>query len=119
MSLPELPCYPCPHNASCCAYGTTLSEEEAHAIEADHGPGKVYQTWWGEWRTRVRNRRCVLFQNGCTIHDKPYYPTTCQGFPWIDEDGDRYVYDLTICGEFARNPELIELQRSIHRKLSG
>lgn len=114
MTFPPLPCHPCPYNASCCAYGTTLSESEAAAIEAHHGPGKVYQTRWGEWRTRVRNRRCIFFNNGCTIHEAAYYPTLCRGFPWIDaETGERYEYDLTICGEFVHKPDLIGLQRSI------
>ena len=113
MTLPVLPCYPCPYNASCCAYGTTLSEEEAAAIEINHGPGLVYKTRWGEWRTRVRKNRCVLFRDGgCTIHGRPYYPTVCQGFPWVDGDAmGRYEYDVTICGEFEANPALVELQR--------
>ena len=115
VTLPSLPCYPCPHEASCCAFGTTVSEEEAAAIQANHGPGLVYETRWGELRTRVRNKRCVLFRDGgCSVHDKPYYPTTCQGFPWVDGDtGERYEYDVTICGEFERHPELIELRRAI------
>lgn len=115
MTFPSLPCFPCPHNASCCAFGTTLDEHEALAIEAEHGSGLVYQTRWGEWRTRVRNRRCVMFANGhCTIHDKPYYPTQCQGFPWTDGvTGSRYEFDLTICGEFVRRPDLITIQRSL------
>jgi len=60
-SLPSLPCYPCPYDASCCAYGVTLSDDEAAAIEANHGPGLVYKTRWGEWRTRIRNKRCSLY----------------------------------------------------------
>ena len=113
--LPPLPCFPCPYNASCCAFGTTLSDEEAEAVELNHGAGLVYQTRWGEWRTRVRNRRCALFQNGgCAIHDKPYYPTTCRGFPWKDAElVGRYEYDVTICGEFETQPELVTLQRSL------
>jgi hypothetical protein len=115
VTLPQLPCYPCPHQASCCGYGTTLSEEEAAAIESNHGPGLVYVTRWGEIRTRVRNKRCVLFRDGgCSIHDKPYYPTTCQGFPWVDGDtGERYEYDVTICGEFTARPELVEILRRL------
>jgi hypothetical protein len=51
---------------------------------------------------------------GCSIHDKPYYPGTCRGFPWTDsETGGRYEYDVTICGAFAASPELVELQRAI------
>ena len=113
MTLPSLPCFPCPHSASCCAYGTTVSDEEAAAIEANHGSGLVYQTRWGEWRTRVRKKRCALYRDGgCSIHDKPYYPAICRGFPWIDADGDRYDHDVTICGAFAANPELVALQRA-------
>lgn len=114
MTLPSLPCFPCPHNASCCAYGTSLSDEEAKAIETNHGPGLVYFTRWGEWRTRVRNNRCVLLRDGCcTIHAQSYYPAICRGFPWIDgETGEPYLYDVTICGEIALHPELVELRRA-------
>jgi hypothetical protein len=114
MSFPPLPCFPCPHSSSCCAYGTTLDADEAAAIEANHGPGLVYQTRWGEWRTRVKNRRCAMHRDGaCTIHDKPYYPSTCSGFPWTDDGGNRYEFDVSICGEFERVPELVEIQRAI------
>ena len=117
MTFPKLPCYPCPYGASCCAYGTTLSDEEAAAIEINHGPGLIYRTRWGEWRTRVRKRRCALFSNGgCSIHGQPYYPTVCYGFPWIDGDAEGpYEHDVTICGEFEARPELIELQRASSR----
>ena len=112
-TFPALPCYPCPYNASCCAYGVTVTPEEAAAIEAHHGPGMVYETRWGEWRTRVRNKRCVLFRDGgCSIHAQPYYPSLCRSFPWTDaETGDRYEYDITICGAFAAHPELVAIQR--------
>jgi hypothetical protein len=115
--LPSLPCYPCPYEASCCAYGTSLSAQEAAAIEAHHGAGLVYETRWGEWRTRVRNKRCVLYRDGgCAIHSESYYPAQCGAFPWTDpETGGRYMYEVTICGAFAAQPELIELQRSIPR----
>jgi hypothetical protein len=113
-ALPALPCYPCPYGASCCAYGTTLSEEEAAAIEAELGPGLVWRSKWGELRTRVRNRRCVLFRDGgCSIHDKPYYPAQCRGFPWTDAEGWRYEYDVDICGAFIEQPELVEIQRQV------
>ena len=29
---PSLPCFPCPHASACCAYGVTLSDEEAWHI---------------------------------------------------------------------------------------
>jgi hypothetical protein len=114
MPLPSLPCYPCPYNASCCAYGVSLSDAEAAAIQAEKGPGLVYKTRWGEWRTRIKNKRCALFRDGgCTIHDRPYYPTVCRGFPWTDSDGDRYEYDISICGEFEARPELVTIQRAL------
>lgn len=115
MTLPSLPCYPCPYDASCCAYGTTLTDAEAAAIEANHGLGLVYRTRWGEWRTRVRGKRCALYRDGgCTIHDKSYYPAVCRGFPWTDaETGARYEFEVTICGAFEAQPELVEIQRAI------
>ena len=111
MTLPVLPCYPCPHQASCCAYGSTLSSAEAAALEADHGPGKVYRTRWDEWRTRVKGGRCVMFKDGgCSIHDRSYYPAVCRGFPFVDaETGGPYEYDRTICGEFVTRPELLQI----------
>jgi hypothetical protein len=114
-TFPPLPCFPCPHAASCCAYGTSLTADEAVAIETRHGPGVVYQTRWGEWRTRVRRKRCVLLRDGsCTIHDQPYYPAQCGGFPWTDaETGGPYMYDVTICGEIHARPELVALQRAV------
>lgn len=118
MASAVLPCHPCPYDSSCCAYGTSLSEEEVAAIELNHGRGLVYQTRWGEWRTRVRNKRCVLYRDGgCTIHGQVYYPAVCRGFPWVDPDADgRYEYDVTICGAFEARPELIELQRAGSRE---
>ncbi len=108
---PSLPCYPCPHLSSCCAYGVTLSEDEAAAITRAHGADVVYRTRWGEWRTRVRGRRCVFLKaNVCTIHADPYYPAVCRGFPWTDaETGGPYEYDRTICPEFFTRPELVRL----------
>jgi hypothetical protein len=106
--LPSLPCYPCPHHSACCGWGVTLSEREAAAISDAHGADKVYRTRGGEWRTRVKNRRCVLLvDNACSIYDKPYYPVVCGGFPFIDADtGGPYEFDRTICPEFERRPEL-------------
>ena len=85
--LPTLPCYPCPHQSACCAYGTTLSPQEARAIRAEHGADRVYRTRWGEWRTRIVKGRCsLLSNNACTIYNKPYYPAVCRGFPWFDAE---------------------------------
>ena len=112
--FPALPCYPCPHQSACCAYGVTLSEDEAAAISAAHGPSTVYRTRWGEWRTRVKRGRCVfLRENVCTIHAQPYYPAVCRGFPWTDaETGGPYEYDRTICPEFILRPDLVSIHRS-------
>lgn len=114
-SFPPLPCFPCPHNAACCAYGTTVSDVEAQALRTRHGEDKVYRTRWGEWRTRVRRGRCVFYQElGCTIHDDPHYPAVCRGFPWTDaETGGAYEFDQTICPEFASRPELVQIGRHI------
>ncbi len=113
--FPALPCFPCPHASVCCSWGVTLSDEEAAAISQVHGEDKVYRTRWGEWRTRVRNRRCVfLRENGCSIHAESYYPAVCRGFPWVDaETGGPYEYDQTICPEFVTRPELTRLGKGV------
>jgi hypothetical protein len=109
--LPSLPCYPCPHASACCAYGATLSDEEASAISAAHGDGKAYRTRWGEWRTRVVQGRCVFLRdNACSIYDQPYYPAVCRGFPFVDaETGGPYEYEREICPEFELRPELLHI----------
>jgi Putative zinc- or iron-chelating domain len=111
--FPALPCYPCPHGSACCSYGATVTEEEAADITRVHGGDVVYRTRWGEWRTRVRNRRCVfLRENVCSIHATAYYPAVCRGFPWTDaETGGPYEYDRTICPEFLVRPELVQIHR--------
>ncbi|HLS47889.1 MAG TPA: hypothetical protein VK012_05175 [Gemmatimonadales bacterium] len=108
-----LPCYPCPYDSACCAWGTTLTDEEAAAVIAAHGPDVAYQTKWGEWRTRVRQGRCALYQdNRCIIHGEPYYPAVCRCFPWYDaETGGAYEFDRTICPEFKARPELVRIGR--------
>jgi len=112
-----LPCFPCPHSSACCAYGTTLTDDEAAALMRAHGPAVAYQTRWGEWRTRVRHRRCVLFQdNRCVIHGESFYPAVCRGFPWTDaETGGPYEFDRTICPEFLSRPELIPLGKPVRK----
>jgi hypothetical protein len=111
--FPALPCFPCPHASACCAYGVTLSEDEAAAITAAHGSAVVYRTRWGEWRTRVKRGRCVFLRdNVCTIHSRSYYPAVCRGFPWTDaETGGPYEYDRTICPEFVVRPQLVSIHR--------
>jgi len=109
--LPALPCYPCPHHAACCAYGTTLTAEEAKRILAAHGNAVAYRTRWGEWRTRVRKGRCALLvDNACSIYNQPYYPAVCRGFPFIDaESGGPYEFEREICPEFVRRPDLLQI----------
>ena len=115
--LPDLPCYPCPHNSACCAYGATLNDEEAQGIRETYGEDKAYLTRWGEWRTRVKGGRCVLWKdNACSIYRSPWYPAVCGGFPWTDaETGGPYEFDQTICPEFITRPELVQLGRSRRR----
>jgi hypothetical protein len=112
---PALPCYPCPHESNCCRWGTTVTEAEAKAILADFGDAYVVQMRWGEWRTRVRGGRCAFLQNNvCIIHDRSYYPNVCRCFPWYDaETGGPYEFDQTICPEFERRPELIQIGRQL------
>lgn len=116
LDFPKLPCWPCPHQSACCSYGSTLSEEEAALVAKHHGPELIYRTRWGEWRTRVKKGRCVFLDgNGCRIHAKPYYPAVCRGFPWTDaETGGPYEYDQSICPEFTRQPELVQLGNAVH-----
>jgi Fe-S-cluster containining protein len=111
IKFPPLPCFPCPHEASCCAYGTTLSEAEAREVLARFGRSHLYRLPDGEWRTRVRNGRCVFYvDGGCSIYDEPFYPAVCRGFPWTDaEHGGPYEADRTICGEFVARPELLAI----------
>ncbi|HXI20005.1 MAG TPA: hypothetical protein VNH46_02915 [Gemmatimonadales bacterium] len=111
---PALPCYPCPHGSACCAYGVTLSEGEAAALGERYGREKIYRTRWGEWRTRIRAGRCAfLVANACTIHADPDFPGVCRGFPWIDaETGGPYEFDQTICPEFVRRPELVQIGKA-------
>ena len=88
-----------------------VTPKEAALIARHHGADTVYKTRWGEWRTRVRNKRCVLLKdNVCTIHSKPYYPKVCGGFPWTDaETGGPYLFERTICPEFVKRPALVTL----------
>lgn len=94
-----------------------MSDEEAAAIAVAGGGGMIYRTRWGEWRTRVRNRRCVfLADNICTIHGQPYYPAVCRGFPWTDaETGGPYEFDQTICPEFIAHPRYAQIGKAPSR----
>lgn len=116
--FPRLPCYPCPHHSACCAHGTTLNDREAQGILRKHGGARIYQTRWGEWRTRVRNGRCAFWaHNACGLYHTPEYPAVCQGFPWIDaEHGGPYEFDQDICPEFDQRPDLVQLGLAVHAK---
>lgn len=118
--FPALPCYPCPHASACCAFGTTLSPEEAKAVIEHHGRGAAYRNRWGEWRTRIRKGRCVfLVDNACSIYNQPYYPAVCRGFPFVDaETGGPYEFDREICPEFTRRPELLQINPFPARRAS-
>lgn len=88
-----------------------VTEKEAAQIQRFHGKDTVFKTRWGEWRTRVKNKRCVFMKDGgCSIHSKPYYPAVCRGFPWTDaETGGPYLFERTICPEFVKRPALVRL----------
>ncbi|MEO8294606.1 MAG: hypothetical protein ABI613_03745 [Gemmatimonadota bacterium] len=110
-TFPQLPCFPCPHQSACCGWGATLTEEEARGIRDAYGEDKAYLTRWGEWRTRIKGGRCVLWKdNACSIYHTPWYPAVCGGFPWTDaETGGAYEFDQTICPEFLTRPDLVQL----------
>jgi Fe-S-cluster containining protein len=112
-NVPPLPCFPCPHASNCCSWGVTLSDEEAAALGERYGHQLLYKSRWGEWRTRVRQGKCVfLVNNACSIHADPHYPAVCRGFPFTDaETGGPYRYDQTICPEFERRDDLREVRR--------
>jgi len=104
-----LPCSACPHQGACCTYGASLTPAEETAIRAHHGADAIEMTGdpTDPVRTRVLNGACVFLQDGqCRIHAEPYYPRTCAGFPWVDEVGDPYVHDKTICPEFTADEDV-------------
>lgn len=99
-----LPCFPCPHGSSCCHWGVSLVGDEVDVIRELYGDDAlVWDAEDSEFRTSIVDGKCFFLRdNACTIHDKPYYPRICRGFPWIDgETGGEYPYDRTICGELA------------------
>ncbi|HWA56791.1 MAG TPA: YkgJ family cysteine cluster protein [Gemmatimonadales bacterium] len=113
--FPPLPCFPCPHASNCCSWGVTLSDEEAQALGERYGHHLMYKSRWGEWRTRVKQGKCVfLVDNACSIHADPHYPAVCRGFPFVDaETGGPYRYDQTICPEFVQRDDLKEIRRRV------
>jgi hypothetical protein len=55
----------------------------------------------GEARTAVLGGHCVFLVGArCSIHDEPYYPSVCRGFPWREGNSAApYGGDLSICPE--------------------
>jgi hypothetical protein len=100
-----LPCLPCPHDSICCSWGTSLYPDEAAAIRENHGGAAL--TWNGEddeWRTAIVDGKCYFWRTGegCSIHEEPFYPRICRGFPWRHGDSNSdYPHDRTICPELA------------------
>jgi len=102
IKLPQyrkLPCYPCPHNSSCCNYGTDLTQSETEQIIEAKGLGAVVASGDG-YRTAVVAGQCIFVKdNTCSIHGESYYPVVCRGFPWVNDTGGPYEGDITICPE--------------------
>jgi Fe-S-cluster containining protein len=45
----------------------------------------VYRDESGDWRTTVRDGRCVFqdpHSGACTIHGEDFYPVQCRAYPW-------------------------------------
>lgn len=81
----SLPCNDCPYGGACCRYGVTLSPHEMRAITTKFGAEYVYRNEDGDWRTVVRDGRCVFQdpQSGaCGIHSADFYPAQCRAYPW-------------------------------------
>jgi len=81
----SLPCNDCPYGGACCRYGVTLSRNETQAITAKFGAEHVYRDENGDWRTVVRDGRCIFQdpQSGaCGIHSEDFYPAQCRAYPW-------------------------------------
>ncbi len=98
-----LPCFPCPHNSRCGSRGTALFDDEAGTIRRLFGDDAlVWSVEDGDWRTSAPNGKCYfLGDNRCKVHEEPYYPRVCRGFPWTDAiTGGDYPWDRTICPEF-------------------
>lgn len=122
-SLPVLlPCYPCPHESSCCSQGTTLTPEEARVLREEFGPHSVEYLSEEEiaargwsvgaqnvWATAVHGGKCwFLLGNACAIHEHPSYPITCQTFPWSDPHLPELpaAWDADLCPEMGVTPRL-------------
>lgn len=98
-------CYPCPHSSICCSWGSSLEPDEAEGIKKEYSEDYIVLTGdpTDPIRTAVRNGSCVFKilepGGGCSIHDKPYYPKICRGFPDSDGKDGPYLGDITICPE--------------------
>ena len=99
----ELPCNNCPHNSVCCRWGTFLNDAEGEYLLEEFGADYIYyNTDDKEYRTQVKNGRCMFFLDGkCSIHNHPYYPRVCYKFPWKDVRTSSLpmAYDATLCPE--------------------
>lgn len=103
-----LPCSPCPHKNLCCSYGTALYGDEPAEIRKHHGEASViWDEEEQELRTAVIDGKCIfLVDEKCSIHEAPYYPKVCRGFPWtLADTGEPYPYTLEICPEIEDAPE--------------
>ena len=106
MNIPEnLPCFPCPHRAACCRWGTYLSRDEYWKLFGEFGRDFVYfDDDANEYRTQVKDGRCAFFDSkngGCSIHDHAAYPNVCKIFPYRDGRNAElpHAFDATICPE--------------------
>jgi Fe-S-cluster containining protein len=55
------------------------------AITTKFGAEHVYRSEDGDWRTVVRDGRCIFQdpQSGaCGIHSEDFYPAQCRAYPW-------------------------------------
>ena len=55
------------------------------AITTKFGAEHVYRSEDGDWRTVVRDGRCIFQdpQSGaCGIHSADFYPAQCRAYPW-------------------------------------
>lgn len=106
--LKVLPCYPCPHDSVCCSWGTGLLFDEPDILRGIYGDAAlVWDDEEKEWRTSIVGERCFFWKNNsCSIHEEPYYPRYCKGFPDIDGETGKapYPYDKSICPEFPEEP---------------
>ena len=107
QDLSKLPCFPCPHRAACCRWGTWLNTEEGFALNKQFGIRYVFLDQdTGDWRTQVHNGRCMFFDDrlGCILHGHKHYPTMCRDFPAKDTRNPKLpmAYDAATCPEVKK-----------------